>query len=132
MTIHECQICERYTGSKSQVRAHIQGSKGDHEGIGFNEADNHIAETDKHVEQQGQQSGGSESKGTGEASSPSSPSSPGMPKNKDAKRQTSNPDCPNCSSELYHRNELDTSRYRLENNDADYACLNCGKEYKDE
>jgi hypothetical protein len=49
-----------------------------------------------------------------------------------ANQSTDNPECPDCGGELYHRNELDPRKYRLESDEADYGCLNCGSEFKDE
>lgn len=68
---YQCDLCDASPFEKlSSTRAHIQGSKGPHEGIGFADAEQHISEVgasspSKDPEQSQQQSSGQASSAGG-------------------------------------------------------------------
>lgn len=126
MKEYQCTICSKGFGSKEGARAHIQGSTGEHKGIGFADAEDHIELEDVEGSE-----GASSSSTTDSGTEPETVSSDGGVVPSDQRHSepsdTSGADC--CSSP-----DLDGSAgdvYQLENGQyikleqGDKICLNC-------
>lgn len=112
-----CSLCGVSFGKHEQVRAHIQGSKGEHAGIGFANAEQYISETPPDDDDDADPPGGS-------ASSPSSSEAQGglsIPERSVAPEakaeQKDDPTCPECGGNQW----FDAS----EHTDYAFGCADC-------
>jgi hypothetical protein len=121
-----CSLCGVAFGEPDQVRAHIQGSGGDHAGIGFNTAEEYITDTAPDVldeDDDAGPAGGAAGAPADEASSPSKASKDaglGVPEKQveeSKAEQKDDPTCPECGSNRW----FDAS----EHTDYPYGCANC-------
>jgi DNA-directed RNA polymerase subunit RPC12/RpoP len=112
-----CTICGVSFEKPSQVRAHIQGSGGEHAGIGFADAEQYISDARVEDDNSGAPPGGPPG---GAASSPSKDAVLGVPQGRRAQAQAEQkdePTCPECGSNRW----FDAS----EQTDYEYGCANC-------
>lgn len=113
----QCTICGKSFGSPEGTRGHIQGSKGEHAGIGFADAQEYITET--HIEEGS--GGGPDADPPGGAASPASKDAGlGVPEKHVSQAQAEqkdDPECPNCGSNRW----FDAS----EHTDYPYGCADC-------
>lgn len=129
-----------YTGAPSQVAAHYSGKQdSDHDG-GYAYARVKLEEKGFDVKSKQQRAEIKEDlpdentvpDNPPEETNKNSGTNPAFetPQVEDAQRQTGNPDCPECGTELHHVNEIDQTRWRLEHANTELVCLNCGGEYR--
>lgn len=107
-----CKICGVSFPKSSQVRGHIQGSAGEHAGIGFQEAEDYISDARDEADES------AESDGDPPADPPSSPSSSegiGVPSTAGTE-QEDDPTCPECGGNKW----FDASKAGY-----DYGCPDC-------
>jgi len=115
-----CDICGVGFGESDQVRAHIQGSRGEHEGIGFADAEQYISATPPSGDDDPDPPGGAAGGAAGEASSPSKHSGLFIPQRETSKPdagEDDDPECPECGSNEW----FDAS----EHTDHPFGCANC-------
>lgn len=114
---HQCTICGVSFGKPSQVRAHIQGSGGEHAGIGFADAEQYISDAQEIEADDADPPAGPP------ADPPSSPSSTeglGVPDKHvttPKPEQKDDPTCPECGSNRW----FDAS----EHTNHQYGCAEC-------
>jgi hypothetical protein len=113
-----CTICGVSFGTPEQVRAHIQGSGGEHAGIGFADAEQYISDAPIDEDGDADPPGGppagaaeEASKGTAGLDVPQRHVEGG------AREQKDDPECPNCGSNRY----FDAS----EHTDHPFGCPEC-------
>jgi len=121
--VFECTICGDSFGSPEGTRGHIQGSRGDHQGIGFADAQEYISETQYDPDSDGDPDADPPGGAASPASSPSSPSKDaglGVPQRKRPQAQAEpkdDPECPECGSNRW----FDASKHT----DYSYGCADC-------
>lgn len=114
-----CTICGVSFGTRNQVRGHIQGSAGEHAGIGFHDAGEYIS--DAPVSDAPEQDAPAEP--PAESADEPSPSKPddeeglGVPSNVERPTDDDDPRCPECGSNQW----FDAS----EVTDYQYGCAEC-------
>lgn len=112
-----CTICGVSFGTPEQVRAHIQGSAGEHAGIGFADAAEFISDAPTDDDSDADPPGGAPG---APASSPSKDAGLGIPQKHveaAASEQEDDPECPKCGSNEW----FDAS----EHTDYPYGCADC-------
>lgn len=115
-----CTICGVGFAEPEQVRAHIQGSTGDHAGIGYADAEKHISDTPPSGDDGGDPPGDPPGGSASEASSPSKDEGLWIPQrdvSASSAGENSDPECPECGSNRY----FDASEYT----DYPFGCAEC-------
>lgn len=112
-----CTICGVAFGTRPQVRAHIQGSTGEHAGIGYADANEYISDAPVDEDEQG----------GAPADSPSAPADDGLSSDglgvpqKDVAQggasQSNDPTCPECGGNRWFS--------ASEHTDYEYGCADC-------
>lgn len=118
-----CTICGVSFPKRSQVRGHIQGSGGEHAGIGFQEAEDYISDA---RDEASESAAPDADRDADPASSPSSSEAGadglGVPQSKDLgpdPDQENDPTCPECKGNKW----FDASKAGY-----DYGCPDCSSE----
>lgn len=118
-----CTICGVSFGKPSQVRAHIQGSAGDHAGIGFRDAADYISEAPDESSDPAPEADPDAGPDADPPSSPSKDEGLGVPQRStptpDETKET-DPTCPECGGNRW----FDAS----EHTDYDVGCADCSGE----
>lgn len=116
-----CSICGVSFGDSDQVRAHIQGSKGEHAGIGFADAEQYISESPPDDDDDADPPGGAAGAPADESLSSQAQGGLNIPEAKAeasaSAGQNNDPTCPECGSNRW----FDAS----EHTDYPYGCANC-------
>ena len=111
-----CTICGVSFPKPEQVRGHIQGSGGEHAGIGFQEAEQYISDARDEAASEADPAGDPPAD---PASSPSSSDGLGVPQGKHVEadaEQKDDPTCPDCGGNKWF--DASTAGY-------DYGCPAC-------
>lgn len=112
-----CKLCGVSFGTPEQVRAHIQGSAGEHAGIGFRDAEEYISEAPDETDDPAPEADPAGEPASDPPSSPSKDGGLGVPQRAPRPSSEDDPTCPECEGNRY----FDAS----EHTDYDYGCADC-------
>lgn len=116
LSMASCTICGVSFGKPAQVRAHIQGSSGEHAGIGFRDAEEYISEA---PDESAPDADAATDPAGDPPSSPSKDEGLGVPQKADtgpAASKADNPTCPECGGNRWF--DASAAGYN-------YGCADC-------